>query len=184
MLSLYCYLYRNSKNNPQEDPVTQNTGNYNPAFAATGTCVPTYFPFSRVPDEIMCEIILFNPDSARVLRAVSRIFRENTGDFLQKNAEEILSWCSSTRSSLANLIGREFASITLPPGAQPDRIFFQFHISLPRAIRRLLCAFPAECPGRILLAQEIPAFNSRVENKNLATAWGPILRAQETETNI
>jgi hypothetical protein len=116
--------------------------------AVTGTLVPTHSPFSGMPDEIMCEIILFDPDSVRVLRAVSRIFRESTEYFLQKNAEEILLSCPS-HSSLANLIRQEFVSISTRLRAQPDRIYIQFH----KVIGRLLHS------SRILLPQEV---NSRI----------------------
>jgi hypothetical protein len=148
--------------------MTQKTGNYNPVSAATGTLMPLPPSLSGMPDEIICEIILFNPESVRALREVSRIFRENTEDFLQWNAEKIFLWCSSTHSPLANLIGREFASI--PQEAQPGRISILFYSSLSRAIISL--GVPqAECPGIILLAQEIPQFNSRVRDVNLERVW-------------
>jgi Leucine-rich repeat (LRR) protein len=153
--------------------MTQKTGHANPVFAATGTLVPTHF--SKVPDEIVCELIWFIPDSVRVLRAVSRVFKQNTEEFLQQNTEEILSWCSFMHSPLANLIGREFVSISARSEAQPDRTSIQFNISLPRVIRSLGVSME-ECPGRILLSHEIPPFNSRIENMNLEKAWGPLQR--------
>jgi Leucine-rich repeat (LRR) protein len=130
-----------------------------------------------MPYDIICEIILFNPDSMHALKAVSRTFRENSEilALLKKNIVEIQSWCSSTRSPLANFLARELASTHLE--TQSCRLLFQFHISLAPIIRYLGAIPLTECPNRILLAHEVPPFNSRVEtaqNMNLERAWRKI----------
>jgi Leucine-rich repeat (LRR) protein len=130
-----------------------------------------------VPAALIATILQFNPNSAPVLRLVSRLLRQNTEDFLRWNINGITAWSSSSNSTLANILNRNFAHISTRFGSQPDRIRIQFHLSLPSIIRSLALT-PVNCPnGRILLASEILQCNSTIENVNLKKAWRGIREA-------
>lgn len=124
---------------------------------------------SAMPIGVIQLVISFNPDSSRVLRAVSREWNCFVGDYAQWKAEEILSLS-------ADRIKRLHPWLVACDQFVPDR--FQYHSTLTRTIGEFF--HQSEQRGRfrqIWDVREIERLEGRIEHledHDLKTVWGQV----------
>jgi Leucine-rich repeat (LRR) protein len=123
-----------------------------------------------MPDEITDHILSFDPDSARVLRVVSRELLVIGEEFLKGYAGDSLAACSGANSPLYKLVHDSFVDFSLRLWFQPNRGGIEFHLSIPDNIRQLgICR--EKCPDKILSPREIGDFNQKIKDCNLRAIW-------------
>lgn len=117
--------------------MTSPVGSSNQRSANAGALMAERASLQGMPSEIIDALIGCNPDSALILRAVSRELKRISDDFLQRNADDILKQGSSMRLPLYRLICSSFANFHRVFGQNPGHMNVQFHLSIPRSIRSL-----------------------------------------------
>lgn len=117
--------------------------------------------FSKLPPETLHQWILFNPDSAFVLRGVSRGFRDAVDDFLQWSEEQL------PVQSLPDSILHRLIHCHLSQYSHSTRNCTQIWL----AIFRSLDSAGIRSSSKIPSPQELVHWNQRIENVHISVVW-------------